>query len=321
MNRNYLRICVILLLAACTCFTTRVMADTVFPGDKIVLIEGGVATGLNLSVGSPSDGVTLTTIGDVSLPEPVTRFGRSGQKRRNYQLPKIAMVSRIGRGFIAIKRADGVAEADIEVLSVGQAYIKAIANRPDIYENALRASGPGYLVLDPTMIKEPTTGNDGTAAPLSSAVASSSSDTGVSMEIDDNGNVWYPRSLCFRTFAPFTRFGSGIVSWEISRPRNFHTLKDENTSSSLASSLRCPRPTGPSTDYYVDGVYSVLWTNPFRALKVPDHCTVTRRTSGSFVCCNSVMAAFYGTATFVNPRSPSLPDWPDNLRVCTLTEP
>jgi hypothetical protein len=223
---------------------------------------------------------------------------------------------------------------DILISSVNKEFVEAMAARPSLYSNAVPRTGDGYIVIDPAKVNEPPADQDiqrprlqiknseVTSQALSglSSATGGSDDGGIDMFIDQNSNTSYPKATCIRAFIPYTRFGYGIINWQMANPRIAHTLKDENSGSNSPSSLRCPRRSGPSTDYYVDGIYNILWVNPVKALKIPNHCTVTRVSAGFYCCCNAAAATLYGRCGFINPRDPSLPNWPDSPRVCTNSE-
>ncbi len=102
--------------------------------------------------------------------------------------------------------------------------------------------------------------------------------------------------LCVRV-----AWGPGKVKWDFSNPSGAgYSVKPESSSNITAACCS-------SQD--VDGVYRSSW-GCCNALKIPDSCTVTFYSNGSYsYCCNAAMMQLGHVVQWINPCS--LNDWPN----------
>jgi hypothetical protein len=180
-------------------------------------------------------------------------------------------------------------------------------------------SGKGWLLLEETL--PVANEGQGTSSRLpAAATLATSPDSGISSILyEGTSSTTYPKYVCFRPFdfTGYTRYGSGIVTWNRDNPAtNGYSIKDEAINSEWVRNLRCPKGANQS-DHRVDGVYNVLWDALYgaRALKVPDNCTATLNIDSSnrrywSCCCNAAASYLRGKyCEWVDPRS--LNGWPN----------
>jgi hypothetical protein len=212
----------------------------------------------------------------------------------------------------------------IRVFTTKPEWFEIIGANPEVYQDAIELKSDSFAVINEPRLdfthalsrREHEGPVNQSLSKLSSSTASN--DAGASAIISDDGSVTYPKSLCVRTYIPYApRIGFGILNWKIETPGVWYSLKDENVSSDNAASLRCPLRYSPSTEYYVDGVYRTNWTNPVKAFKIPNHCTVTRYAGYFYSCCNVLGIPTGGISRYINPRdNRNYPGWPDGPKRC-----
>ena len=210
--------------------------------------------------------------------------------------------------------------ASIKVIASNQGSINIIRNSSPTYSGSVKFLGSNYAMLDESIVNANlAVSNSGDeSASLFSPMALD----GTGEDFSSSGVSFRKSYSCSRPYSTSGRQSSGIVHWDVQYPRAFHTLKDENRGNNDASSLRCPLKSQGTTDYYIDGIYNIFWfaNSPVKALKIPDHCSVVANSAGYATCCFLPLIPIYGSVRFINPRDPSLIDWPDNVRVCTNNE-
>jgi hypothetical protein len=290
----------------------------------LLMEEGAVVKNIPLSLFYKS--LTGNTPADFKVSSKIreedSQFKVKGKDLNTLTLSRVTAGNLYNTTYLLV--SDSQTKLKIKSFVTDKGAIKRMSDYPELYGKALNLVGDNFALIDEKKVKNFFLEKDKYQGTMRSK-AMSKYDQG-ELEVDSfskkrNAST-SKRALCIREFSTRGRQAAGILNWQISNPRELHTLKDELEGGNSSNFLRCPRRKGGTTDYYVDGLYRKPWfREPApRVMKIPDHCTVTIYNSDYTSCCTAALIPIFGTVGFINPRDRVLTDWPDNIRICQNTE-